>query len=432
LTSPPLQTSVPPSAHLSKPSLPKRFPSSSQKKTSSFQPQHPPSHSTFSQKTASSFSVKNQHAFQSKIPPQTTTPSSHQQPQNSGLPVQSKNIAEAYECTTLTCLCIYVHGISLSTLGKQSIRKEYRRLTEDERMRFHNAVEEIRRSGEYDKIAQWHADPEKCGGAHSGPAFLPWHREYLKRFEFALRIVDPDVAIPYWDSTLEGQLQDGKDSCLFELELMGRFKRTVSNHSDEPQQGCHYKPTWTSLEYSNGNVILWLGGPTFQPSDSANNPLFFMHHAFLDKLWEDWRQRKQASFKHCFNKFHFANSLMKPFNRLKNIDGISDHYTTELYRYDSRPQCLSGADHECGSRYLFCDRSHGTPHCAAKVRHGGNCIGFENNENPCISGRCNDDSLPIFSGSFSKYALTFFFLNCKEVLLVSFTFNGRAIRVEIF
>lgn len=62
-----------------------------------------------------------------------------------------------------------------------AVRKEYRRLTEDERMRFHNAVEEIRRSGEYDKIAQWHADPEKCGGAHSGPAFLPWHREYLKR-----------------------------------------------------------------------------------------------------------------------------------------------------------------------------------------------------------------------------------------------------------
>lgn len=127
LTSPPLQTSVPPSAHLSKPSLPKRFPSSSQKKTSSFQPQHPPSHSTFSQKTASSFSVKNQHAFQSKIPPQTTTPSSHQQPQNSGLPVQSKNIAEAYECTTLTCLCIYVHGISLSTLGKQSSMFKIRR-----------------------------------------------------------------------------------------------------------------------------------------------------------------------------------------------------------------------------------------------------------------------------------------------------------------
>lgn len=64
-----------------------------------------------------------------------------------------------------------------------AIRKEYRQLSEEERQRFHSALDRLKRSGDYDKIAQWHSKPELSGGAHSGPAFLPWHREYIKRFE---------------------------------------------------------------------------------------------------------------------------------------------------------------------------------------------------------------------------------------------------------
>jgi len=37
--------------------------------------------------------------------------------------------------------------------------------------------------------------------AHETAAFLPWHREYLARFEKALQSVDPRVTIPYWDWT---------------------------------------------------------------------------------------------------------------------------------------------------------------------------------------------------------------------------------------
>jgi tyrosinase len=37
--------------------------------------------------------------------------------------------------------------------------------------------------------------------AHENSAFLPWHREYILRFEDALQTVAPNVTLPYWDWT---------------------------------------------------------------------------------------------------------------------------------------------------------------------------------------------------------------------------------------
>lgn len=37
--------------------------------------------------------------------------------------------------------------------------------------------------------------------AHSYPAFLPWHRQYLRQFEAELQKIDPTVTLPYWDWT---------------------------------------------------------------------------------------------------------------------------------------------------------------------------------------------------------------------------------------
>uniref|UniRef100_A0A914MUL4 Tyrosinase copper-binding domain-containing protein n=1 Tax=Meloidogyne incognita TaxID=6306 RepID=A0A914MUL4_MELIC len=127
-----------------------------------------------------------------------------------------------YQCMDIGCLCNYLGGngqtgtntCSLATVRK-SVRKEYRMLSDDERARFHAALKAIKASGEYDRIATIHSQFATAGSAHSGPGFLPWHREFVKRFEIALKQVDPRVSLPYWDSTLDGILPAPKDSVMF-------------------------------------------------------------------------------------------------------------------------------------------------------------------------------------------------------------------------
>ncbi|CAO4369486.1 unnamed protein product [Caenorhabditis nigoni] len=354
-----------------------------------------------------------------------------------------------YDCMTLLCLCPFFNGrnvngqcvLSNGVVLQMSWRKEYRMMSEAERARWHNALNTLKRNGEYDRLSRQHLEVGVGSGAHSGPGFLPWHREYLKRFEIALRMVDPLVFIPYWDSVMDSYLPDPRDSILFSDLFVGgtdyygnvvtgpfAYWRTIEGRSTilrnlgaegqlfnenqvntivaqntientlaytAPQPGCPYPNNYGAIEYSHSNIHLWIGGDMKPPSTSANEPIFFMHHSFVDYLWELWRQLQQprwlreqaysADHPTCANWQHFSYAPMRPFPYLVNRDGLSNSYTDQMYRYAPRATC-SHQRPNCGSPYLFCD-TRGYPHCVSKIRLNGNCRGFEQAD-ACYASRC--------------------------------------------
>ncbi|KAI1721618.1 common central domain of tyrosinase domain-containing protein [Ditylenchus destructor] len=357
-----------------------------------------------------------------------------------------------YQCMDLGCLCSYMggngqQGSNACTLSNgrplaKALRKEYRMLSDDERNRFHAALRQLKNSGEYDRISVIHSQFATAGGAHSGPAFLSWHREYIKRIEIAIRQVDPTLALPYWDSVLDNNLPNPRDSILWTPEFMGGSDaagnvnsgpftpwRTISGRANvlrhvgaqgtlfqereiayilqqtqienvlaftSPRQGCMIRTDWNVLEYTHGNVHIFVGGDMLDQSTSANDPIFYLHHSFVDLIWELWRQQRQTRFDRenaypmdmqlCSSAQHFGSALMRPFEPWRNVDGLNNKYTDNMYEYAPRPSCASGGN--CGSPYLFCDRSHGAPRCAAKVRVGGSCAGFTAGETACHNGVC--------------------------------------------
>jgi tyrosinase len=163
-----------------------------------------------------------------------------------------------------------------------------------------------------------------------------------------------------------------------------------------PQQGCNMKTEWNVLEYTHGNIHIYVGGDMLDQSTSANDPIFFLHHSFVDFIWELWRQQRQTrnerenafplDMQQCSSANHFGAALMRPFEPWRNTDGLSNKYTDNMYEYAPRPTCGGGGD--CGSKYLFCDMSHGNPRCSSKIRVGAQCTAWIAGENPCYNGMC--------------------------------------------
>ncbi|MBL4706259.1 MAG: tyrosinase family protein [Flavobacteriales bacterium] len=187
---------------------------------------------------------------------------------------------------------------------------------------FRLAINELIASGVYKSLVDIHADMERdpdgfnrtrhrMHGSMYGPIgfrrFLGWHRAFLIAFERELRKENEHLSIPYWD-------WDNDNGRLIGIKnIIGLSTgRSLGRLPDESDDGSG-RPTWFSsteqtkaLEELEGDYYVfsrflesephnaghdWIGGDMGNPMISPNDPIFWMHHAQIDRIWSEWQTR---------------------------------------------------------------------------------------------------------------------------------------------
>lgn len=237
------------------------------------------------------------------------------------------------------------------------------------------------------------------------------------------------VSLPFWDTTVDQALPDPTSSILFSDIFLGNGHGLVHTGpfatwsfegglnqtalpltrnigaagklmNEEDANFLRMRKSYREytacvdlqFEQMIRGVHEWVGGTMGTIYYSPQDPVFFMFHAYVDSLWDDWR-RMQSYEERVFGypadrdactKYHFASSPMSPFQPLRNVDGLSDVYTNLYYSYQMRPTCNS-LQPMCLSRYMVCDAKHN--HCLSQIKPDGKCNGVEQ-FSPCYQSQC--------------------------------------------
>jgi tyrosinase len=205
------------------------------------------------------------------------------------------------------------------------IRKDANTLTPAERDRFLGAMGTInnRGAGRFVDFRDMH-DGRADREMHAGPGFLAWHRAYLLDLERALQVIDASVTIPYWRF-------DRPAPNVFTADFMGDTDplgtvRFSAGHAFEfwttdGMMGIDRNPrfntavqgagviseaatlalgatfaTFRQMELDpHGSAHVSFNGFIDNPATAPKDPLFFLLHANVDRLWAKW-QRKNSLF----------------------------------------------------------------------------------------------------------------------------------------
>ena len=178
-------------------------------------------------------------------------------------------------------------------------RKSEAALTETERERYLCAFQMINNDGTLGQLVDVHSQVHQ---QHINSRLLPWHRVFLYLFEEALHNYHPDVCIPYWDWT-RAEEQHFPAWLTSVLPTVHTPTQTINVvRAPGPDSGlasiASYVPSamaQTSYDFFSapinsihGSVHIWVGGTMSNPAVSPADPVFWMHHANLDRLWWQW------------------------------------------------------------------------------------------------------------------------------------------------
>ncbi|MBU7319520.1 tyrosinase family protein [Paenibacillus sp. SM 69] len=197
-------------------------------------------------------------------------------------------------------------------------------MTAEELLALRRAMLELQRRngpGSYIYLAGYHGIPRGyC--PHGSPLFLPWHRAYIRVFEQSLQAIDSTVALPFWDWTSSESFAEGMATAHSDIffnddggnhpnplasgpiEDRSRQTRRIPPHNPNrlrsfalslelSMEQNDYIEFNNGIEGPHGSIHVWVGGPggdmTSVPR-AAYDPIFWSHHATVDRQWAIWQK----------------------------------------------------------------------------------------------------------------------------------------------
>jgi hypothetical protein len=138
-----------------------------------------------------------------------------------------------------------------------------------------------------------HAMQMPDGSSMPGRNFLAWHRWYLLKLEQRLQREDEHVTLPYWDwikdPTIPTQL--GSSSLLQGWNVDRQWDATKMPEPEEltaAMKKAKFPVFQSRLETVHNYVHAAVGGQ-MKTASSPHDPIFFLHHANIDRIWSRWQ-----------------------------------------------------------------------------------------------------------------------------------------------
>ncbi|KAI1662918.1 Di-copper centre-containing protein [Daldinia decipiens] len=269
-----------------------------------------------------------------------------------------------------------------ATCENPTVRKEWRSLSADERDSYISAVHCLAKqpsklglsTTQYDDFPFVHNALNN--DIHFVASFLPWHRYYVHIYEQALKECGYTGAAAYWDWTLDsddtpkssiwdpvtgvggngdpntpvtidgytykcvsdGPFKDLRPAYLTDTYVPHCLRRNFNNGSDSI--GDMFSPRYTpdavakihalpdydsfriNLENGPHGAIHSAVAGDLMPATSPNDPLFFLHHTQIDRLWSLWQQVDPETRVNDFSGFRTQNKTGQPTPAQATLDDI--------------------------------------------------------------------------------------------------------------
>jgi tyrosinase len=170
-------------------------------------------------------------------------------------------------------------------------------------------------------IGGLHGQPAPAWCIHGAPGFLTWHRAYLLVLEEALRQLDPSITLPYWNWS-SGPTTGVPDPCesptyvdrngdsvpnpLYAGPLPGgamtdraanidsRSFDDLATSAQNALTNSNFAGFQSALNGAHGGVHVRVGGDMSSVPFAGFDPIFYLHHANVDRLWALWQSSHPA------------------------------------------------------------------------------------------------------------------------------------------